>query len=530
MTPSNTSEVRHLPAEGPELLDASWPGLEHGALDAIPDALMIIDLNNRVVRINRTMSRQLRMDPEEARGRFYPGLLHGQNAPPPGCPNARLLIDGREHDAEMTLQRLGQCLVSASPIQGSDGRLAGSILVARTIPGGEAAGRTEHQHEPVKPGSGNPESLGVLAGGIAHDFNNLLTTIQGNAELARMDLPDDSPVRMNINEIDDSSTRAAEICQLMLDYADKGVLEVEPLDLSDVVNGMREGLEAGAAGNLGFDYRLPEGLPGVAADPIQLRRLVRSLVTNAREAIDQDAGVVTVRTGILDCGKSCSADARFGHELVEGRCVFLQVTDTGCGMDRKTMESLCDPYFSTKFAGRGLSLSAALGIVRGHGGALRVWSEAGRGSTFLALFPFLKNEEQNRANAEDGDLAQWRGCGTVLIVDDEKPVRTVGRRMLERMGFDVLVAIDGREAVEIYQANADRIDCVLLDLTMPVMDGEQAFREMRKIRKDALVILASGYSEEDVLGRFRGEGLAGFLHKPYRFKILRSMIRDVLED
>jgi signal transduction histidine kinase/CheY-like chemotaxis protein len=529
MTPSNASEVRHLPAEGPDLLDSSWPFLERGALDAIPDALMIIDLNNRVVRVNRSMAWRLQVDPEEARGRFFPGLLHGRNASPPGCPNARLLIDGKEHAAELTLHRLGDCLVTASPIHAADGTLAGSILVAREIPGRDRQGKTDLRQGLVLPGTGNPESLGILAGGIAHDFNNLLTTIQGNAELARMDLPDDSPVRVNINEIDDSSTRAAEICQLMLDYAGKGILEVEPLDISEVVKGMRGGVETGAAGNLAFDYRLPEGLPGVAADPIQLRRLVRSLVTNAREAIDQEAGVLTIRTGVLHCGRSCSADARFGHELVEGRCVFLEVSDTGCGMDRKIMESLCDPYFSTKFAGRGLSLSAALGIVRGHGGALRVWSEEGRGSTFLVLFPFLKNEEQDKADGGDDDPVQWRGSGTVLIVDDEKPVRTVGRRMLERMGFDVLVATDGREALETYQANAERIECVLLDLTMPEMDGEQAFREMRKIRRDAVVILASGYSEEDVLGRFRGEGLAGFLHKPYRFNILRSMIRDVLE-
>ena len=530
MTPLN-SEVRYLPAESRDLLDSAMSGLVYGALDAIPDAIMIVDLNHRVVRVNRTMARWLGIEPEEAPGRFYSNLLHGQDLPPPGCPYARLLIDGQKHAAELTLERLGgDCVLTASPIHCDDGKGVGSLLVARSVPGREW-GRPEHSGpETQLPDSRNPESLGVLAGGIAHDFNNLLTTIQGNAELARMDLPDDSPVCENISEIDSSSTRAAEICQQMLDYAGKGKLTVEPLDVSVVVKGMCRGLEAGVGDNIAFDYGLPEGLPGVAADPIQLRRLVQSLVTNAREAIDGEAGVVTIRTGTLSCGRFCRADARFGHEMVEGPCVFLEISDTGCGMDQKTLNSLCDPYFSTKFAGRGLSLSAALGIIRGHGGALRVWSEEGRGSTFLVLFPFLRSEEQDAGDRGETELDSWRGSGTVLIVDDEKPVRTVGRRMLERMGFNVLVAIDGREAVEIYRTNAERIDCVLLDLTMPEMDGEEAFREIRRIRKDALVILASGYSEEDVLCRFRGEGLAGFLHKPYRYKLLRSMVRKVLDD
>jgi len=526
----SNSEVRHRPAESRNLRASSWPGLERSALDALPDAIMLVDLNHRVVRVNRTMGRWLGVEPSVTLGQLYAGLLHGQDSPPPGCPQARLLIDGQEHMAEMTLQRLGgEYLVIASPILDDRGKVAGSVVTVRDVVHRTETGIDDCRRESESLVASNPESLGVLAGGIAHDFNNLLTTIQGNAELARMDLPDDSPVCENISEIDSSSTRAAAICQQMLDYAGKGKLAVEPLDLSEIVRGICGHLEAETGDNIAFDYGLVQELPGVAGDPVQLRRLVQSLVTNAREAIDGAAGVVTLRTGTLSCGRSCRADARFGHEMVEGRCVFIEVSDTGCGMDRKTLNSLCDPYFSTKFAGRGLSLSAALGIIRGHGGALRVWSEEGRGSTFLVLFPFLRSEEQDAGAGREAEPAAWQGSGTILIVDDEKPVRTVGRRMLERMGFDVLAATNGCEAVELFRKNAERIDCVLLDLSMPEMDGEEAFREIRRIREDALVILASGYSEEDVLSRFRGEGLAGFLHKPYRFNILRSMVREVLE-
>jgi len=528
MTPMKPGVRRQSAASG-DPSDTITSGLERVALDAIRDPLMVVDTDHRVVLINRAMSKRLGRSRDEVRGKLYARLLHGESSPPPACPHARMLIDGQEHIAKMELACLGgEFTLVASPILNDNEQVAGSVLVARDANDRLRAGRSADPGEPDMPAAGFPESLGVLAGGIAHDFNNLLTTIQGNAELAKMDLPPDSPVQQNIDEIDSSSSRAAEICQLMLDYAGKGKLDVEPLNLSDVARGMSDDLRAAADENLAFDFQLAPDLPGVAADPVQLRRMLASLVTNAREAIDDDAGVVTIRTGLLNCGVNCKADARFGHEEVEGRCVYLQVSDTGSGMDRATLDSLCDPYFSTKFAGRGLSLSAVLGIVRSHGGALRVWSEPGRGSTFLILFPFLKSQEEPEAGKAGQEA--WRGSGTVLIVDDEKPVRTVGRRMLERMGFDVLLANDGREAVETFRAHADRIRCVLLDLTMPEMDGEAAFREMRQIRGDAVVILASGYSEEDVLGRFRGEGLAGFLHKPYRFKLLRSLVREVLED
>jgi PAS domain S-box-containing protein len=529
MTPKN-SEVRHLSAASGDPSESITAGLERVALDAIRDPMMILDTNNRVVLINRAMAKRLGRTPDDVRGMLYSRLLHGESAPPPGCPHARLLIDGQEHIAKMKLDCLGgEFTLVASPIVDDDERVTGSVLVARDANDRLRVRDAGNLSVREPSAAGFPESLGVLAGGIAHDFNNLLTTIQGNAELAKMDLPADSPVQQNIEEIDSSSSRAAEICQMMLDYAGKGRIDVEPLDLSDVVREMRNDLRVEGGQNVAFDFQLEQGLPGVAADPVQLRRMLASLVTNAREAMDGDVGVVTVRTGLLNCGLNCKADARFGHELVEGRCVYLQVTDTGSGMDRATLESLCDPYFSTKFAGRGLSLSAVLGIVRSHGGAIRVWSEPGQGSTFLVLFPFLKSQEEEPAAATD-DPAAWKSSGTVLIVDDEKPVRTVGRRMMERMGFDVLTANDGREGVETFRANVDRIRCVLLDLTMPEMDGEAAFHAMREIREDVQVILASGYSEKDVLSRFRGDGLAGFLHKPYRFKLLKAMVREVLEE
>jgi PAS domain S-box-containing protein len=370
------------------------------------------------------------------------------------------------------------------------------------------------------------ESLGILAGGIAHDFNNLLTAILGHANLALMDLAPESPARESLREIDKATSRAAELCRQMLAYAGKGRFVVEPINLSRLVEELTRLLHVSISKKVLLRCQLAEGLPAVDADPAQLRQLAMNLVINAADAIGDTDGIITISTGTMQCDEDSLRGGQLSAPPIPGRYVYLEVIDTGCGMDAKTQARIFDPFFTTKFAGRGLGLAAVLGIVRSHQGALKVESELGRGTTFRVLFPASKKDAVLAKSA--GDSPQWRGKGTILLVDDEEPVRNVTSRMLERRGFTVLRAGDGLEAIELFRAHGAEVVCVLLDLAMPRMDGEETFRELRRIQPDVRVVLASGYSDQEISQRFQNAGLAGFIEKPYRVETLAAKLREVL--
>jgi CheY-like chemotaxis protein len=265
----------------------------------------------------------------------------------------------------------------------------------------------------------------------------------------------------------------------------------------------------------------------VEADATQLRQVVMNLILNASEALEEKSGVIAVNTGARECDQAYLQGCFLGETLQPGLYVYLEVTDTGCGMDRQTIDRVFEPFFSTKFAGRGLGLTAVFGIVRGHRGAFRVDSEPGRGTTFRVLFPASAMGAVRKDS--EPDEVEWKGSGTILVVDDEETVRTLGKKMVERSGFTALTACDGREAIEVFRNNADKIRCVILDLTMPHMDGAEAFQELRKIRSDIRVILSSGYDEQEVSRRFAGAGVAGVIEKPYTRASLVRVLRRVLE-
>jgi PAS domain S-box-containing protein len=371
------------------------------------------------------------------------------------------------------------------------------------------------------------ESLGVLAGGIAHDFNNLLMAILGNADLALLALSPASPARQNIEEIGTASRRAAELCRQMLAYSGKGHFVVEKLDLSALVREMANILEVSVSKKATLRCHFTEGLPAVEADATQVRQVVMNLITNASEALGESAGVISISTGAMAYDRGYLLDSVSGTDLPAGRYVFLAVSDTGCGMDAGTQRRIFDPFFTTKFTGRGLGLAAVLGIVRGHGGSIKVLSQPGKGTTFTVLLPALDTPARPAEKAVAAPQP-WHGDGTVLLVDDEAGVRRVGEEMLEVLGFRVLTAADGVEAVEVFRRHADAIACVILDLTMPRMNGEEAFRELRRIRGDVRVVLSSGYDEQDVTRRFFGEGPTGFVQKPYSVDVLREVVQRAL--
>jgi PAS domain S-box-containing protein len=373
------------------------------------------------------------------------------------------------------------------------------------------------------------ESLGVLAGGIAHDFNNLPVAVMGNADLALLDVPPPSPARETIEEIKKAAIRASELTNQMLAYSGRGQFEVAAVNLNELIEEMTHLLEVSVSKKIALRKHFGGGLPAIEADAAQIRQVVMNLITNASEAIGEAEGVIAIHTGVTEIARPSPGEADLDG-LRKGRYVFLEVADTGCGMDKRTKARIFEPFFSTKFTGRGLGLAAVLGIVRGHGGAMKIDSEVGKGTTFRVLLPVGTQKEAPAAVAEETQPARvWHAPGTVLLVDDEQSVRKVGRAMLERIGFTVLTATDGRDGVAAFRQHADEIAVVLLDMTMPGLNGEEAFRAIREIRGDVPVLLCSGYNEQDATNRFRGQGLAGFIQKPFELDHLADKLREVLE-
>lgn len=359
------------------------------------------------------------------------------------------------------------------------------------------------------------ESLGVLAGGIAHDFNNLLMVILGNVSVTITDISQVSPIRGSLVEIEKAAFRAADLCKQMLAYSGKGRLVIEVIDLSELVQEMTHMLEVTISKKVVMRYNYFPNLKSIRGDATQIRQVVLNLVINASEAIGQNSGVISVSTGILECEDKYLKDSYLDDALPGGEYVFLEISDTGCGMKREVIDKLFDPFFTTKFTGRGLGLAAALGIIRGHKGAIKVYSEEGRGTTFKILFPALNLPADKTSQAPE-DKVSWKGTGTILFADDEEPIRDLVKKTLEKAGFNVLVACDGLKALEIYREKHAEITCVIMDLTMPHIDGEEAFREMQRINPDVKVILSSGFNEQDVTQRLAGKGLTDFIQKPYR--------------
>ncbi len=375
------------------------------------------------------------------------------------------------------------------------------------------------------------ESLGVLAGGIAHDFNNLLTTILGNAEMLGSHLVGAaSGGRDYLDRIEHTTRRLADLTRQMLAYSGRGSFTVARINLNSVVTEMSELLTVSTPRNVRVRYRLAPDLPAMDADAVQIRQIILSLLTNASEAIgDHNSGDVVVQTGTVPLDAEKLEEMLPGQALEPGRFVKLEVSDTGSGMSEETLSKIFDPFFTTKFTGRGLGLAALQGIVRGHRGGIRIFSQPGEGTVFTLFFP--TREEGARPLAQDHPPAVLSNSiehACVLLVDDEDGLRVLMAGALERAGCRVLQSADGEDGVARFRRHAHEIDVVVLDLTMPKLSGEEAFHQMIALRPDACVIISSGYTQADVASQFTGYTLGGFIEKPFTPSELVGKIRAVL--
>lgn len=366
------------------------------------------------------------------------------------------------------------------------------------------------------------ESLADLAGGVAHDFNNLLTTIIGNVELARWQLSAESPALERLSQVELAAEKAADLSRQMLAYAGKGPTALQPIDVNAVVSDTIDILQAAIPKGASLSLALQPGLPTCTVDLAQFRHVVISIVTNASEAIG--AGLSAIRISTY-ARAAAPEDAPAGTSA--GPFVVLEVSDDGAGMDEATLARVFDPFFSTKFAGRGLGLAAALGIVRHHHGTIEIESELGVGTTVRAWWP-VDHAAPPLASLAPAPVSSGLWSGTILLVDDEPAILSLISVVVQEWGLTVLTAGDGLEALDVYDAHADEIDVVLLDRTMPRLDGSQTFQELRRRSPDVKVIMASGYSEPS-LGPHRvgQDGLLGFLQKPFSTAKLKETLAPV---
>ena len=369
------------------------------------------------------------------------------------------------------------------------------------------------------------ESLGLLAGGIAHDFNNILTPILGASSSALLTIPKENPAYQDIEMVIAAAQRAANLTRQMLAYSGKAHVEMRPLDLSRHVREIASLLETTVSKKVKLRLELEGSLPSVCADVAQLQQIVMNLVINGAEAIGDQPGTVLVSTGKQRLDDAYIATLFAAEGLTSGDYAFVEVHDTGHGMDDATKEKIFDPFFTTKFTGRGLGLAAVLGIVRSHHGAIKVYSSPGRGTSFKVFFP---TAEQAPVSETRRPASDFRGDGLVLLIDDDRSVRLTARRMLEYFGFTVIDAEDGQAGVELFRERAAELALVICDMTMPKLNGEETVRALRVIRSDVPVILTSGYNELEATRRFMSKGLAGFLEKPFSTADLMRKLQAVL--
>ena len=377
------------------------------------------------------------------------------------------------------------------------------------------------------------ESLGLLAGGIAHDFNNLLVGVLSNASLALLDLDEHAPAREVVLEIERTAQRAADLTRQLLAYSGKGRFVVERVNLSELATEMSQLLRTVISKDATLQLDLDESLPEIHGDATQLRQVVMNLITNASDALHGRPGTVRIRTARSTLPRTSADTLRFGDPLPSGEIVHLEVTDSGCGMNRETAERIFDPFFSTKFTGRGLGLAATIGIVRGHHGQIAVSTAPGEGTRVSLAFPVAPALPQTAAPA--GPQVTRAHRGAALVVDDDQVVRNVSAALLARRGFEVEMAANGQEALARLSAPDAAFRFVLLDLTMPGLTGVEVLERLRAEerasgRARVTVFLMSGYSEQEVSADTETLAVAGFLQKPFTLTDLDSLLTALDDD
>jgi two-component system cell cycle sensor histidine kinase/response regulator CckA len=504
------------------------------------EGILLVDNEGRVTFINRTAQTMLGWTQEELAGQPLHDRLHCYDREESAhashhCPHLEVLRTGETLRSveDSFFDKNGERVpvsCSVAPIR-SDAVIAGAVMVIRDLTQQRMAEATQRENEQALQQAQKLESIGVLAGGIAHDFNNLLTGIMGNAGLARRAVTAGRTEQAAtlLRDVLSASERAADLTRQLLAYAGKGRFVILPVDLAKLVSEVSTLIRASISKKITLVIDVPEDCPLVEADRAQLQQLVMNLVINGGEAIGDEPGTLTVRVRTEHFTERRERPRAEGFPIVTGDYVRIDVTDTGAGMDEETRTRIFEPFFTTKFLGRGLGLSAALGIVRGHRGAISVRSEPGQGTTFTVLLPVQR--EPRRTDRVSGHTLVDRdiqGSGTILVADDEEGVRSLVANVLQEAGYTVELAADGAQAVERLRQLGDSVRLVLLDLTMPILSGAETATELRRIQPEIPIIAMSGYGDIEVMQQFSDAGVSDYLPKPFTPDQLAAKVRDAL--
>jgi PAS domain S-box-containing protein len=504
-------------------------------ISTMREALLLVNPDGTIVTANQAAAKLLNV-PE-------PEKLIGQDAIQFLAPRERENYENRwlpqlqEHgfinETEAYFQTIDNremaVSLSASILRHDDAHPQGVIYVIRDLTQRkrEEQERLEFEHQMHQ--AQKYESLGILAKGIAHDFNNLLMVILGNSDIALHGLPEDSKAASSIQRIKKTALRSSDLVRQMLTYSGKGRFVLEPIALNTIIKDMQDLLHSSVSKKASLDYDLGKPLAVIEGDLTQIRQVILNLVTNASEALGDRSGRIVVRTSLRTLSKKDLQKMSLSNDARTGNFVQLEVSDEGAGIPPSELSKIFDPFYSTKFPGRGLGLSSVLGIMRELNGYLDVTSQVGVGTQVALGFP-TADEPHREIEERTPEPSDWQGKGTLLIVDDEEEVMDVARQFLELLGFDTLQANNGKVAVEKYREMKDKIDVVLLDLTMPEMDGEETYRHLRAINPDINVIIASGYEESEIRERFRGLPLMGVIQKPFQFAELQTRMQQFFQN
>jgi len=545
-----SSTTRHSPQKGDHPVKHAHPGqclsstdlipeIEQvfliALMDGLPDYVYFKDMESRFICINKALAANFGLsDARKAVGKTDFDFFGREHADAALADERRIIGTGipivsKEEKEIWPDKHVTWVSTTKAPLKDRDGKIIGTFGISRDI---TAQKQFEHEHRLIElrlQKMQKAESMEILAGGVAHDMNNILGSILGNSDLALIGLSKTGNLYGKIEEIRTATIRAADLARQLLAYAGRGALALEPVDLGSTVKEMLRLLAVSIHKEIDLDIDLADDLPAIDGDPTQIRQVVMNLVINASDAIGKKAGRISVRTGVNDCDAAYLLQTQGGADLAPGRYVYVEIADTGCGIPPENREKMFTPFFTTKKTGRGLGLATIFGIIRGHQGAIRLYSEVGRGTSFKVLF---KPGEKNAAaiDKKPQKSRAWRGSGTILLVDDEDTIRHVTGQMLRALGFQSLEAACGRSAIEIFRERKNEIRAVLLDEVMPHMAGDEVFVELRKIKPDVHVILCSGYGEKDALTKQNYAGIAGFLQKPFTLQLLSDKLQEVTGD